>query len=722
MGPSRSVTPSISPGHRLLDELVQEGAIQPGQRQQVLTQEQLTQARPEDLLIDLGIVSEAQLLKHIAGRYKTRFVSTEKLAKASITRATLNLVPRKVAERLLAFPILFDGRTETLSVVAADLDEHDVEKQVQLVSNAREVKVYVARPAAIRSLIRKHYGGDARAFAPEAKPTLELGGNAYDTPGFGHHVGGLDAGGGYGGGGNMYGDVGIDTGAFDLGTLGGAGTAARPGGEGDSAGLGPAAAIPGLSADGITGQVSVFGLGDPPPSSPPTPVFTIEAPDIMAELRKVSSATGDGVGLDDYVETLNVMVALLERDRSTLRGHSALVVRLCRKLGERIGLERDQLQGILVAACLHDLGKASSYHLTPLNVAQYEGHRTRAQRTYMTPVRIFESIELPKEAVLSLTHMYERADGKGFPDHLAGKEIPLGARMLGIVETYVDLTSHAKNPYRKALSPKEACDVLLRYRDRFFDGNIVDIFRQVVLGEDLKTKLLSERSRILVVDADPEETTVLELRLAEHGFEVLIARSATVALEVLDKEDVDAIVSEVELEPLDGFQLFEKVRAGQRADLPWVFLTMRDDRESVSRGFSLGAADYLVKPAAADVVAAKLGQLLSSQTKTAQRGVSGSLREMSLPDVVQVLSNGRKSGCLTIKGGGAVGEVLFGDGAIFDASFGTQRGEDAVYAMLRLTDGSFELDTTKKPSERRINQSTEGLLLEGMRRLDEGIG
>ena len=102
-------------------------------------------------------------------------------------------------------------------------------------------------------------------------------------------------------------------------------------------------------------------------------------------------------------------------------------------------------------------------------------------------------------------------------------------------------------------------------------------------------------------------------------------------------------------------------------------------------------------------------------------GVSGSLTEMSLPDVIQILSNGRKGGRLHVSSGGKVGEIHFKEGQIHNARFGELAGEDAFYAILVLSEGDFSLDPSFTPTERVIHASSEGLLLEGMRRMDEGL-
>ena len=84
--------------------------------------------------------------------------------------------------------------------------------------------------------------------------------------------------------------------------------------------------------------------------------------------------------------------------------------------------------------------------------------------------------------------MYERFDGKGFPDGQAGKDIPLGARILAIGDTYADLTQNPRNPYRKiARRPTRRCDVLCEAQgDHLRSEPRRPLPAHVVLGEDLK--------------------------------------------------------------------------------------------------------------------------------------------------------------------------------------------------------------------------------------------
>ena len=121
------------------------------------------------------------------------------------------------------------------------------------------------------------------------------------------------------------------------------------------------------------------------------------------------------------------------------------------------------------------------------------------------------------------------------------------------------------------------------------------------------------------------------------------------------------------------------------------------------------------------MVVAKAGRIVGDTPpkKTGGRGVSGSLQEMSLPDVIQILANGRKSGRLQVSSGSLHGEMMFQDGSIHDAKFGDLQGAEAVYGILRLTEGDFALEPDDTPVEDAIGIPTHHLLLEAMRRLDE---
>lgn len=678
-------------GASVLATLRDSGRISDPQYETVLRAAQRDGLRAEEALITTGVLTEAQLLKLLAGLHRTRFVSSERLAQARVNAKTLAMVPEAIAQKHQVFPVLFEEKSRTLSVVVAAPGEARIEALVQQASGARTVAAYVARPSSIAAAITRHYRPKSGTYR-DPFDAIPLDGIPFETQPTGSR-----------------------------GALSPAASAAAsvPGATVVSAAPPPPAAL-----ELFSGPMA-FGQGPPSqrPERPERRARSAAPPAAAApSVQPPQAEAPPGIDREGYLETLNTFVSLLERERGELRGHSAQVARLCRRAAERLGLSADDTHGLLVAAYLHDIGKTTGgYHLTLLNVAKFDGHRTRAEKTRTTALKLFASASLPRATRTILEHFYERFDGHGFPARLVGKDIPYGARLLAVVETYADLIYNPQNPYRRVLSIPEAIAVLGKLGGSLFDPTLTELLKHVVLGP--QTSDSGMQPSALLVDPDPEETTVLEMRLLEQGFAVKVVRDAAAAQTAIADSRPDVVVAEVELGPgADGFSLLGgEVQAG-RAPPTLIFLTRRADREAVARGFALGAVDYLVKPTSAEVVATKAAQALkAARTPKGGAGVSGSLKEMALPDVVQILANGRKTGRLRIAGGEQQGEIHFRDGQIWAAQFGQLIGDEAVYGMLKLAEGSFSLDPTFVPDERVIEVSAEGLLLEGMRRLDEGI-
>jgi response regulator RpfG family c-di-GMP phosphodiesterase len=645
------------PGNlRTAERLVAAGLITQENLETAVHQVQRTGDRIEEALLEIKAIDEANLLRFLASLHKTRFVSTEKLAKADIDRTTLEKVPKKLAEPYLIFPVLYDTQTNVLSVVTPDPDNAPALHEVQLASGAKEVRAFVGRPRAVVAAISKAYNGDIHAFALLDRTAHEQFTTMLDV--YERNV------------------VSEETLAVAL--------AAEPAARermmsGTEIQKSQAVAVPGVRVLGVTS--------------------------------------------DSFLEALNVLITLLESTRPDLRGHSAHVARLMRKICERIGLSEADTANAILAGYIHDLGKMGSYHLTALNVAEYEGHKTAALKLYTAPSRLMEAVKLPRESTHAVECMYERYDGQGFPGGLSGKEIPLTARLLAIADTHADLTQNPKNPFRKRLDQPQACEAMARYRGTVFDPNLVDLFRHAVTGDDLRARLLADRHRVLLIDPDPEETTVLELRLMEQGFDVAQARNADQALKLLERGDVELVISEIDLAPGDGLALLAQARGkpwGHK--LPWVIVTSRAAGTEAQRAFSAGVADYVTKPVSADLLVAKLKTILEREAGArGRRGVSGSLAEMSLPEMVQVLWHGRKTGALKIQASGTAGEIHFVGGSVYNALWRNLRGEEAFFAMLGLKEGDFALDPNFQAPQRLITDSPESLLLEGMRRMDEGV-
>lgn len=668
-------------GVATLDRLVVEGQVPPDRYDEVVIHAQRTQSTAEEAILQLGLMSETALLKYIAGIYKTQFVSSERLAKAAIDLGLLQKVPRKLAKRLTAFPILYDAKTRMVSVVAADMTDEDVRQQMTFATGARGVHVYVAREGAIRAAIAKHYDQDNRPFelllSGASSRELRSSRDSDPVPGWGQVFEDKD---------------GLLIRRRRKQSL-----------EGEQA---------------ANDQLIEYDVDGPPPHTQPK----IPASHTLIEQLSASEQGGDlAVDPEVYLETLSVLVTLMEQLNPDRGAHSMRVARMCQQVCERIRLSKAQVQGILVAAYLHDVGVSAESHSTPFDVARDESKTEIARRFYSAPLRILESVDLPKTAVDALRHRFERFDGKGFPERLSGKDVPLGARILAVAESYVDLTQSKVNGLGRRVSAEAACDALEPHKGTSFDPAVVDWLRHIVLDDGLNTQIMSARHRVLIVDPDPEETAVLEVQFAGQGYDVSIERSIKGALRSLEADGYDIVVSEINLVDGQGFELLEQMRKNGHTQMPLMFVSSDRAQSSVDRGLELGAADYVVKPTSAAVIAAKAGRMIANSRtqKPGPRGVSGSLQEMALPDLIQMIANGRKNGILRVRNGTSEGELMFQDGSIHDARFGELSRAEAVYELLRLTDGDFTLEPQTTSVQDVIGIPTHHLLLEAMRRLDE---
>ncbi len=232
--------------------------------------------------------------------------------------------------------------------------------------------------------------------------------------------------------------------------------------------------------------------------------------------------------------------------------------------------------------------------------------------------------------------------------------------------------------------------------------------------------------RVLVVEDNPLIRELISKGLEPHAVVVTAGDGVDALLQAVEKTP-DLILSDYKMPGMDGRQLYEKLRTrdATRAT-PFIFLAGRGDIEEKLRPLVDGAEDYIQKPfflkelvRRAKVVIDRL-QLAKLQQKAARPGVlEGRLEEMNIIDLLQTLEIGQKSGRLTVRQGGEACEMYFTAGACKHARFGSVEGDDAVYRVIQWDKGEFEIDFNAASDKITTSRSTQGLLMEGLRLLDE---
>jgi len=178
---------------------------------------------------------------------------------------------------------------------------------------------------------------------------------------------------------------------------------------------------------------------------------------------------------ESYESTLTALVTALDfRDNET-QGHSYRVVEYAMVVADRLGIEEPARTWIRRGAILHDVGKigvpdAILRKPGKLDPAEWEEMRKHPEMGY----RMLQHIRFLEPALDIVLCHQERWDGSGYPRGLKGEEIPLGARIFAVVDTFDAMTSD--RPYRKALSITQARDEVLKFTRIQFDPAVADAF------------------------------------------------------------------------------------------------------------------------------------------------------------------------------------------------------------------------------------------------------
>jgi DNA-binding response OmpR family regulator len=302
----------------------------------------------------------------------------------------------------------------------------------------------------------------------------------------------------------------------------------------------------------------------------------------------------------------------------------------------------------------------------------------------------------------------------GAPPRSAGSE-PMATRIVRAVRAYVEAAE---------AGDAASAEAAIRARSGVdLDPEVVEAVSAVAAGEAAVEKLGSERAEVVLVDPNPDATTLLELRLANRGFDVRTFRDGKKALAALQARAPSLIISEIATPSLDGYTLLLKVRASQalRAT-PFVFLTDRSDPASVTKAIELGADDFFQKPVNPDIFFAKANALVA-KSQAARRpqaeGVSGRIEQMPLTDLIQVLAAAQRTVRIDLEGPERAAVLRLVEGRLVEAQSGSMDGNEAAIDVFLWERGSFEIRSDASAASPNVTESLDYLLLEAARRMDE---
>jgi response regulator RpfG family c-di-GMP phosphodiesterase len=180
-----------------------------------------------------------------------------------------------------------------------------------------------------------------------------------------------------------------------------------------------------------------------------------------------------------YFDTVNALAQAIEVKDVYTGGHGDRLVDLATSIAERLGVTSDEKVWLKYAAALHDIGKIGIKEtiLTKpgkLTVEEYEEMKSHPAKG----AEILKEVKFLAPVVPIVYHHQERYDGKGYPAGLAGDQIPIGARIVAVLDAFDAMTTN--RPYRKGLPHATAVNELRRHSGVQFDPQVVEAFIQVL--------------------------------------------------------------------------------------------------------------------------------------------------------------------------------------------------------------------------------------------------
>lgn len=236
---------------------------------------------------------------------------------------------------------------------------------------------------------------------------------------------------------------------------------------------------------------------------------------------------------------------------------------------------------------------------------------------------------------------------------------------------------------------------------------------------------MADNVKLLLVDDNPMVLAMLQQALTPLAKVTTATDAADALLKAVD--DVpDLLVCDYRMPGMDGRQLVEKLKSRPAtANFSTVLMASKSDiAERLSPQDA--ADDYLEKPFFLKDATRRVKRMidrisLEKMAKTAPSDgvVRGNLSQMNVIDLMQSLEMGRKSCQLSLSNEADKCEVFFAEGQVKHATYGSLLGDAAVFKVLRWTGGNFQINFDGKTDQETTQLNTQGLLMEGLRLLDE---
>ncbi len=657
-----------------------------------------------EILIRLEFITEEHLIRSLSNQLQIPIIAPNRLKTLKIPSEVLELIPVDVAKEHKILPLLLDEKDDSLSMLMFDPTDGKTVEEIRIVAKVSKINLFLAKKSTIDILIDQFYQGKE---PPREKTGLEEMAATSTPDRAPAKLISLE---------RSRHKVLVATPSQDLNTL-----------------LCSLFEQEGSISSSATSFQEIYQLlqanaadlviikNDLPGYSPEQEVELKRAfPNL--DFRAVSSFSREVLSspigyeqiMDFYFSTLEVFLNLQNTVDTQQFRITQTTVHYARLIAQKLGLSRKKVDEIILAGYFHNL---------PAILSPGSGQKTASlEETSQSKTEFATVFNSPLDINPVLNRLSENFDGSGSPDGLKGDEIPIGSRILSAAEHFAIRHRSASDP---PLTSKLLTEFFKPVSGSRFDPNVLKTLINVYNTEDALGIEKTGRESVLVADPDQQLVTWLRLKLSGEGIGIHWAHNGDEAMKMLSKEKPDLVISEVALPRIDGYNLCQMVREKpETQNLPFLFLSSRKDPMSVTKGLDMGADDFMSKPVNFEILLAKINKGLEKRReerlkKEQERGVSGSLLDMEIIDIAQILASGMKTALIQVTDQKLEGKIFVDRGQIVHAEAPNLSGRDALYNLITWKKGSFQIIHNITSLKQTISESVDAVLLEGLRRLDE---
>ena len=321
---------------------------------------------------------------------------------------------------------------------------------------------------------------------------------------------------------------------------------------------------------------------------------------LVQPIMKTLTVQGDNGVFDEAYKTANLLSNMVEEKDAYLLGHSEKRSIYVAAIAHELGISRLQTRALQIAALIYDIGKLyineeilkKPGKLTEIEIETIRSHPVVGEK-------ILRDVGIPDDILKCVRHHHESLNGKGYPDGLKGEDIPIGARIIKVVDAFGAMVS--LRPYREPLSFDGALDELRSGAGSDFDLRVIDAFAGAIAEERNLFKSMSHKNlkskKILVIDDEPWTAGAIKGSLEMEGFDAITSPTGESALQKIYEIKPDLVIMDVFLPDMDCHSLCRRLSQDPRTtQIPIIVLSTTGSIDDEIAILESGADDYLTKP------------------------------------------------------------------------------------------------------------------------------